>query len=184
MASGPVDQWNNSNITPGIGYDYCWNNEPIYGTMSDEILSGNVPYYTYVSTWGNTLSDYYLAPGSYTTVENLENFIGTELNGTWTLIVTDNYPLDNGYIFDWSLSISADQPDSIFTINEPEGINFSSVFINPDCGLSNGEIDITVTGDYAPYTFSWNTGATTEDLTGISSVHTKKHSTFQITEGS
>jgi len=85
VASGPVDQWNSSNITPGIGYIYAWNEDPTYLTMGDEIQSHNVPYYTYTSTWGNELSDYYLPAGSYTTVEPFDNFIGTELNGTWTL---------------------------------------------------------------------------------------------------
>jgi hypothetical protein len=34
-------------------------------------------------------------------------------------------------------------------------------------GGNNGGIDINVTGGVAPYTYSWNTGATTQDITGI-----------------
>ena len=34
-------------------------------------------------------------------------------------------------------------------------------------GVADGSIDITVSGGAAPYNFSWSTGATTEDITGL-----------------
>src|SRR5205085_3068173 len=38
----------------------------------------------------------------------------------------------------------------------------------PTCaGGSNASLDITVSGGVTPYTFSWSSGQTTEDLTGI-----------------
>ncbi len=54
-------------------------------------------------------------------------------------------------------------------ITEPTAISASVVTVNASCfGLSDGSIDLTVTGGTAPYTFDWNSGAfTTEDLTGI-----------------
>lgn len=39
--------------------------------------------------------------------------------------------------------------------------------IQPTCGLNNGAIDVTVSGGSSPYTYSWNNGASTEDLTGV-----------------
>ncbi|MCW5920897.1 MAG: gliding motility-associated C-terminal domain-containing protein [Saprospiraceae bacterium] len=35
------------------------------------------------------------------------------------------------------------------------------------CGVSNGSIDLTVTGGQAPVTFAWSNGATTEDLNNL-----------------
>jgi len=169
VSSGIYDDWNADNITPGIGYEYVWNNDPTYNTMSYVVDNELIPYHTYISTFGNELSDYYYPAGSYTPEESLEGFIGAPLNGTWTIIITDFYILDNGYIFEWNLSLSSPQSDSIITISEPEFPEITTSFTNPDCGGSNGEIDITVDGDQTPYTFDWNTGATTEDLVNISS---------------
>ncbi|RFC55532.1 leucine-rich repeat protein [Brumimicrobium aurantiacum] len=55
------------------------------------------------------------------------------------------------------------------TITEPSEIIITSNITNLTCyGDSNGEIDISVTGGTAPYTFSWSNNATTEDLSGLS----------------
>lgn len=170
VASGPVDNWNNTDITPGIGYEYCWNANPTFATMG-AIISPNPPgpppQYTYTTQVGNTYTDYYLPAGSYTPEQGFAGLLGAPLNGTWSLIVTDNYALDNGYIFDWSISLAADIPDSVFTIEQPEEPTISHTTVDPDCGLNNGSIDITVTDGAPPFTYLWNTGATTEDISGV-----------------
>ncbi|NPA67671.1 MAG: T9SS type A sorting domain-containing protein [Chlorobi bacterium] len=168
VASGPIDEWNSANITPGLGYEYTWNANPVFGTFNQE-LQGDIPYHTYVSTYGNTLSDYYLPAGSYAPENSFDAFIGTPLNGDWKMIVTDNMALDNGYIFGWNLSLKADRPDSIITISHPSKPNITSDITNSTCGQSNGSIDITVSGGSSPYSFLWNTGATTEDIADIAS---------------
>jgi subtilisin-like proprotein convertase family protein len=166
-AVGPTDGGQgNTNTDPGIGYNYCWQNISTFGTMVAE--SGNFTYtYTNICD-GSQQSDKYLPSGSYQPYESFDNFIGAQLNGNWTIEVTDNIPNNNGYIFDWSISLMADPPDSIFTINEPAGPTFTHNSVNPDCGGTNGSIDLTVTGGDAPFTFLWSNGAATEDLTGIS----------------
>lgn len=53
-----------------------------------------------------------------------------------------------------------------FTINEPSAITGTATTTMDD-GTSNGTIDLTPSGGTAPYTFLWDTGATTEDLTDL-----------------
>ena len=168
VSSGRYDEWNADNITPGIGYEYVWNTDPVYNTMSYMVDNQLLPEHTYVSTFGNELTDYYYPEGSYTPEEDLTGFIGVPLNGSWTIIVTDFYIYDNGYIFEWNLSISSPQSDSIITITEPVLPVITSTFTNPDCGVDNGEIDITVE-NYTVDNYLWSNGEITEDIINLSS---------------
>ena len=55
-----------------------------------------------------------------------------------------------------------------FTVNDnPNNPNLSTSQIQTTCDLSNGSINLTVSGGVAPYTFNWSNGATTEDLSAI-----------------
>ena len=58
--------------------------------------------------------------------------------------------------------------ESVF-INEPQDIIISSSQNNVStCGFTDGSIDITITGGTSPYTFNWNTGQSTEDISSLS----------------
>lgn len=85
---------------PGIGYDYGWSMNPAYnGTMIDGVAN-------------NTISDplggfsNILAPTTYLPVGDFNDFLGSPINGTWTITVTDNLNIDNGWIFSWGIQIN------------------------------------------------------------------------------
>jgi gliding motility-associated-like protein len=55
------------------------------------------------------------------------------------------------------------------TITDPAGITLSAVSVNStDCAAPNGSLTLTINGGVTPYTYLWNTGATTADLSGLS----------------
>jgi hypothetical protein len=74
--------------------------------------------------------------------------------GTYTIQLTDA----NG------CTISAQT-----TITQPDTLVAGGAFVNPTCsGFNNGSIDLTVNGGTIPYIYQWSSGATTQDLAGIS----------------
>lgn len=57
---------------------------------------------------------------------------------------------------------------SAFAQDPCDSINHTYFTTSPTCfGAANGTINLTMSGGAAPYTFSWNTGAVTEDLNGL-----------------
>ena len=164
FASGPVDGQNSNLTDPGIGFEYCFNASPVYGTMVNE--SGNFTHTIPAST-GGTYTDNYLPAGSYTPFQSFTNLVGADMNGTWKMHVTDQYALDNGYIFNWYISLIGDLPDTLVTLVQPDEIVTTGFVTNATCGGSDGSVNISIQDAVAPYTVLWSNGATTEDITGV-----------------
>ena len=57
-----------------------------------------------------------MPPGDYSAADDWSLLLGSPLNGDWTLSVTDLWPIDNGYIFDWSISFD---PASVVDCSSP-----------------------------------------------------------------
>lgn len=144
---------------PGTGFDYCFNNNPLYGTMLAEATANNVVPVT---------DGFALPSGSYTSANPLSGFVGCNMNGPWTLIVTDSFALDDGFVFDWSISFNNNSTaDTILTVNEPTPITIDSVVTNATCGQCDGTALVTPSGGTAPYTYVWGNGQTTQTATNL-----------------
>ncbi len=164
-ASGPVDGQNSNLTNPGVGYEYCFNATPVYGTMVSEV--GNFTHTIPAST-GGTYTDSYLPAGSYNSEGSFANLVGSDMNGTWTIHVTDNLSLDNGYIFNWYISLIGDLPDTLVTLTQPDEIITTGFVTNATCGGNDGAINIDIQNAVQPYTVQWSSGQTTEDISGLS----------------
>ncbi|MFT7071885.1 MAG: hypothetical protein ACJAX3_000859, partial [Patiriisocius sp.] len=117
-ATGPVDM-DSGNTTPGIGGDYCFMPVGGFPTMVAGILPGGF----FINGDGpGTYEDTFVPDGSYAAIENWDNLIGADLNGNWTIRVTDNLGADNGYIFSWFINFN---PDII-----PDASSFEPVIVS------------------------------------------------------
>ena len=87
---------------PGIGFDYCFTSDAVWGSICEELAAGNtVPVNTFQN--GNTMP-----AGNYQPEEPFDLAIGCPVEGPWVVHVQDNLGADNGYIFEWSIQVSED----------------------------------------------------------------------------
>jgi subtilisin-like proprotein convertase family protein len=103
----PID---NTSGQPGIGWEYCFSDAAVWGTMGDEHPQNTIP--TVVNTTGQSMT-----PGTYLPEESYDNLIGCPINGTWTITVRDNIGADDGYIFEWGILFNPDiDPNAEFYV--------------------------------------------------------------------
>ncbi len=103
----------------------------------DLSVSGGTAPYTYLWSNGATTQD-----------------IGGLAAGNYSVVITDanSCTLNSGTI----------------TVSQPTILTSSETHVNVNCAGSNtGSIDVTVSGGTSPYTYLWNTGQTTQDLSGL-----------------
>ena len=81
----------------GVGFDYCWTPNATNGTWT-QYAQSNDP--------GGPV-EYVLPPGDYSSYDPLENLLGCPLNGEWSIIVSDQWGSDNGWIFEWSINFAS-----------------------------------------------------------------------------
>ena len=124
--------------TPGVGMDYCFSLAATWGTMDDENIAQN--WIPSTVTPGNNV----LAPGDFQPEESFNNLVGCPIDGNWTITVTDNLNVDNGYIFEWGITLDPDiNPNNEFYspvivsegwVNDPSiisGQNDTAIVVQP-----------------------------------------------------
>jgi subtilisin-like proprotein convertase family protein len=123
-----------NNSGPGTGADYCFSMSAVWGTMVAENNAGN--WVTAGTPAGNSMT-----PGTYTPFEDFSQLIGCPINGDWTIQITDNQSIDDGYIFSWSLYFDASINPAIESYTPT--ITDQDWMPNPTIVSTNGS-DITV----------------------------------------
>lgn len=173
----PIDD--DSNLNPGTGLEYCFTPA---GTTT--LVNGNTQQGG-IAIGSSTIDDTFV-PGDYLPQEDFTNFVGCPINGQWTLNITDNLTVDNGYIFNWQLDIDQCQYpeiDSFFMVyglghweDDPiiTGINIdsNSIIINPDSAslytltyVIQDQFECEYTHDYNVLVEGFDVTATPKDTT-------------------
>jgi len=139
---------NNSNQVPGIGYEYAWT-----ANGSTTMINALTNYqYSYTDNLGVTYTNHSFLPPSTSYPANasysatnmpivqylpetpFSSLIGCPLNGAWTITVTDNLLIDNGYIFSWGIDFASyvlpNSWDFIPTITSQAWNNSSDIIFN------------------------------------------------------
>ena len=110
----PID--GNAQPVPGLGYMYHWKST---GTTT-MLAAANTYSYSFTDVLGNSYTNHnYIPPstvypptstatGALPIVQYLPetpftNLLGCPLNGAWSITVTDNLAIDNGFIFSWGI---------------------------------------------------------------------------------
>ena len=113
---------------PGVGWNYCWSDNTVNGYTygsGDGIIyrAGNQ---VTLSAMERTIDSSNVATGThfYHPNESFDSLIGCPINGDWYIEVMDGWSQDNGYIFDWEISLN---PALV-----PEGGTMTSVDIVGD----------------------------------------------------
>ena len=138
----------------GVGYDYGWSINPEYnGTMAEAITAGHTltvdnlnPNDLFITTGQSLISSTYLPIG------NFNDFIGTPINGSWTITVTDNLEIDNGWIFSWGITIDQDIVPSSWNFD-----NFivDQYFLSEPSIISNTGNTISIQPEPGTYNYSY-----------------------------
>lgn len=79
-----------------IGYDYCFNNNPEFGTFA--VVNASFP----------SSATPQMPAGSYEPMSPMEDLLGCPLNGEWQLLIRDGWNANVGVLNSWSIYFNPD----------------------------------------------------------------------------
>lgn len=104
--------------------------------------------------------------GDILTIKKEENTIFFQKNGTTLRQINDSS--STIYLVDFSLRSSGMRLAQIGIGGWTIVPNVSAIITHAkSCGFEGGAIDLAIKGGVPPYTYAWNNGATTQDITGL-----------------
>lgn len=123
---------------PGTCWQYCFSPTATNGTWTDNSLAGN----TVPVSQGQALP-----AGTYESDQPLTGFLGSALNGTWTLRFTDLWGADNGFICSWSMDFDPSlYPDvTVYTPTLGLDVSDSAWWSGPDLTTTSNPLIATAT---------------------------------------
>jgi len=98
---GGANDCDEGSPTPGTGAAYCWTPTAANPPMLDYANAGSSMTSVPACLFGTADQ---LPPGDYSAADPWTSLMGSPLNGEWRFVVTDLWPIDNGYLFDWTIS--------------------------------------------------------------------------------
>ncbi|MEM7607510.1 MAG: proprotein convertase P-domain-containing protein, partial [Myxococcota bacterium] len=91
--------------SPGTGARYCWSPGASRPTMLRFAETRTLDTAESDCAFGADVDQ--MPPGEYGAADSWRGFDGTALNGEWSLLITDLWAIDNGYLFDWSIAFAS-----------------------------------------------------------------------------
>jgi len=121
-----------SNNISGIGWTYCWselypNNYTTFDYLSSSTGTGTILVNgnRTIDSTNQTMHLNYIKPQN-----PLSGLVGCPLNGIWTIEITDDYAIDNGYLFNWSIELQNSLQSGGWSYNvKVDSVVFSGPFL-------------------------------------------------------
>lgn len=141
-ASNKCDSTQPSNA-PGVGWNYCWSDNTMNGYV---YAPGDGLIYRNANVHNGRIDSSNVAQGRqfYHPNESFSSLIGCPINGSWYIEVMDGWSIDNGYIFDWELSLNPSFVPSAGTVtgidvvgNEVTRTGDSTFLVSAPAGTEN-----------------------------------------------